>query len=164
MTLSVIVIALNEAATIGRCLASVTWADERIVLDGGSRDDTAAIARSHGAIVEIAADWPGFGPQKNRALALAHGDWVLALDADEWVTPALRDALAAALRTPGAASAFRLPRQSSYCGRPMRHSRLVARSCGATVPARSGALLRRPRARTLASARRDRDLADAAAA
>ena len=87
MSLSVIIIAKNEEAALGACLDSVLWAEECIVLDGGSRDGTVELARQRGARVEIAADWPGFGPQKNRALDLARGDWVLSLDADEQVPP-----------------------------------------------------------------------------
>jgi glycosyltransferase involved in cell wall biosynthesis len=122
MSLSVVVITKNEAAVIGRCLESVAWADELVVLDSGSSDATCEIARRHGAKVEIDPDWPGFGPQKNRAVALARGDWVLSLDADEWVTPELRAAIERALAAPGPRAAFRMPRRSSYCGRVMRHS------------------------------------------
>ena len=64
----------------------------------------------------------GFGPQKNRALALATGEWVLSLDADERVTPELRREIEAAIADPGGRAAFAVPRRSSYCGRPMRHS------------------------------------------
>ncbi len=119
--LSVIVIAKDEAAAIGRCLGSVAWAGERVVLDSGSTDDTAAIARACGARVEITPDWPGFGPQKNRVLALATGEWVLSLDADEWVTPELAAAIRAALADPGPHAAWRMPRLTSFCGRFMRH-------------------------------------------
>jgi len=122
MTLSVVVITQNEAAVIARCLESVTWADEIIVLDSGSSDDTAEIARRHRAQVSTVTDWPGFGPQKNRALALAAGDWVLALDADEWVTAELRTEIERVLAAPGDCAAFRMPRRSSYCGHWMRHS------------------------------------------
>ena len=93
MTLSVVIITKNEAAVIARCLASVAWADEIVMLDSGSTDGTAAIARGLNARVESTTDWPGYGAQKNRALALATGDWVLSLDADEWVTPELRAAM-----------------------------------------------------------------------
>ncbi len=122
MKLSVVVIARNEAEMIGRCIASVGWADEIIVLDSASEDGTADIARSLGAKVETTADWPGFGPQKNRALALATGDWVLSLDADEWVTPGLRAVIEHALAAPGGNVAFQIPRLSSFCGHYMRHS------------------------------------------
>jgi len=122
MSLSVIVITKNEEASIGACLASVDWADEIIVVDSGSTDGTAELCRRHKAMVHLAADWPGFGAQKNRALALATGDWVLSLDADERVTPKLRREIEAAIADPGERVAFAVPRRSSYCGRPMRHS------------------------------------------
>ena len=122
MSLSVIVIARNEAACISRCLESVAWADEIIVLDSESTDGTAELARRHNARVETATGWPGFGPQKNRALALATGTWVLSLDADEWITSGLRAEIASVIATSGDHAAFRMPRLSSYCGRVMRHS------------------------------------------
>lgn len=122
MSLSVILIVKNEAAVIRRCLESVAWADEIIVLDSGSTDATVKICRDCKARVEVTADWPGFGRQKNRALDLATGDWVLSIDADEWVTEGLRGEIQAAMAMPGAQDAFRMPRLSSYCGRFMRHS------------------------------------------
>ncbi|MEJ2626465.1 MAG: glycosyltransferase family 2 protein, partial [Pseudolabrys sp.] len=87
MRLSVIIIAQDEAANIGECLDSVAFAEERIVVDGGSRDDTVAIAQGKGARVE-SRPFAGFGAQKNFALSLATGEWVLSLDADERVSPA----------------------------------------------------------------------------
>lgn len=122
MTLSVIVIARNEEAVIRRCLASAAFADEVVVLDGASTDRTADIARELGARVTVAQDWPGFGPQKNRALELATGDWVLSLDADEWVSEELAREIRERVAAPGEFSAFRMPRLSSYCGRFMRYS------------------------------------------
>ena len=83
--LSLIVITKNEEAAIGRCLTSASFADEIVVVDNGSTDKTAEIARSHGATVIERKDWPGYGPQKNRALDAATGEWVLSLDADEWI-------------------------------------------------------------------------------
>ena len=121
MKLSVIIIAKNEAAHIGACLDSVAFADEIIVLDSGSADATCDIARQRGARVETTADWPGFGPQKNRALDLATGDWVLSIDADERVTPELAESIAQALAAP-AAQAYRVARLSNFCGRWIRHS------------------------------------------
>src|SRR5690606_6521749 len=79
--LSVILITLNEAHGLERCLRSVDFADEIVVVDSGSTDDTVALARAAGARVAVQADWPGFGRQKNRALDLATGDWVLSIDA-----------------------------------------------------------------------------------
>jgi glycosyltransferase involved in cell wall biosynthesis len=122
MTLSAIIITKNEARTIARCLESVSWADEIIVIDTASTDSTPDIARNLKANVTISSDWPGFGPQKNRALALASGDWVLSIDADEWVTPELRAEIERAIAAPDHLPAYRIPRLSSYCGRIMRHS------------------------------------------
>jgi glycosyltransferase involved in cell wall biosynthesis len=118
--LSAIVITRNEAANIGGCLDSVAFCDESIVVDCGSTDDTAAIARGKGARVEL-HDWRGFGPQKNYALSLATGAWVLSIDADERVTPALAAEIKSAIAY-AIADGFELPRLSRFCGREMRHS------------------------------------------
>jgi len=118
--LSAIVITRNEAENIGDCLDSLSFCDERIIVDCGSDDATVEIAREKCARVEF-HEWRGFGPQKNYALSLATGDWVLTLDADERVTPPLAAAIKAALADAGA-DAFEFPRHSSFCGRPMRHS------------------------------------------
>lgn len=121
-TLSVILITKNEAERLPRCLESVREiADEVIVLDSGSTDATLEIARRYTAKVFVSPDWPGFGPQKNRALSYATGDWVLSLDADEWLTPELAAEIAAVLKAP-TAEVYEIPRLSSFCGRPMRHS------------------------------------------
>lgn len=118
--LSAIVITKNEAAKIGDCLESLAFCDERIVVDSGSSDDTVALAKAKGARV-VTHDWNGFGPQKNFALSLAEGDWVLSLDADERVTPALAVQIKEAIAA-GQADGYEMPRLSSFCGRPMRHS------------------------------------------
>lgn len=122
MKLSAIIITKNSGATIRRCVESVAWADEIVVVDSGSTDRTLEICRELGAAVHVTADWPGHGPQKNRALALAGGDWIFSLDADEWVTPELHSELARASDDPGGCVAFEMPRRSSFCGRFMRHS------------------------------------------
>lgn len=119
--LSVIIITKNEAAHIAECLASVSFADEIIVLDSGSTDRTVELARALGAQVHQSADWPGFGPQKNRALALATQDWVFSIDADERVTPELREEIIATLREP-TRSGYEVNRLSEFCGKPIRHS------------------------------------------
>jgi glycosyltransferase involved in cell wall biosynthesis len=118
--LSAIVINRDEAANIGDCLDTLSFCDECIVVDCGSGDGTVDIARGKGARVEH-HDWNGFGAQKNFALSLATGEWVLSIDADERVTPELAEAIAAAMGDTGT-SGFELPRVSSFCGRPMRHS------------------------------------------
>jgi glycosyltransferase involved in cell wall biosynthesis len=120
-SLSVIVITRNESARLRACLESVAFAGEVVVLDSGSTDDTCEIAQSLGARVSRSVDWPGFGPQKNRALDLATLDWVLSIDADERVTPALREQIRAVLAEPRF-DAYRVNRRSSYCGQFMRHS------------------------------------------
>lgn len=120
MRLSVIIIAFNEASNIAACLESVRFADECIVLDSGSVDGTQAIVLSCGARLESSRDWPGFGLQKNRALDMASGDWVLSLDADERVTPALQVEIEAAM-TQQAIKVFSVPRLSSFCGQVIRH-------------------------------------------
>jgi glycosyltransferase involved in cell wall biosynthesis len=120
LRLSAILITRNEAANIGDCLDTLAFCDERIVVDCGSSDDTVAIARGKGARVET-HEFRGFGPQKNVALSLATGDWVLSIDADERVTPELAQAIKAAMAE-GSADGYELPRISSFCGRPMGHS------------------------------------------
>jgi glycosyltransferase involved in cell wall biosynthesis len=122
MKISVSIIAYNSESMVRRCLESVAWADEIVVIDSGSTDNTVAICRDFGAIVEQTAGFPGFGPQKNRALDRTRGEWVLALDHDEWVSPELRAEIESKLRDPGDFVAFMIPRLSSFCGRFMRHS------------------------------------------
>ena len=119
-SLSVILITKNEAANIRDCLQSVAWADEIIVVDAGSTDETAVIAREMGAQV-YAHDWPGFGPQKNRALAYASKDWVFSIDADERVTPELRAEIKQAMRA-GKVDGYLCPRLSQFCGQFIHHS------------------------------------------
>ena len=120
-SLSVTVITKNEAHHIEACLCSVAFADEIIVLDSGSTDDTVRLAVSMGAKVSERFDWEGFGIQKNRALALATSDWVLSIDADERVSSDLQAEIRAVLQAP-AFSAYSIPRLSSYCGQYMRYS------------------------------------------
>jgi glycosyltransferase involved in cell wall biosynthesis len=119
--LSVIVITRNESKRLRACLESVSFANEIVVVDSGSTDDTVEIAKSMGARIVETNDWPGFGPQKNRALELATGDWVLSIDADERVTPELREQITRALERPEF-TAFSVNRKSSYCGQHMLHS------------------------------------------
>jgi glycosyltransferase involved in cell wall biosynthesis len=120
--LSVIIITKNEEVNIRACLESIAWANEIVVVDSGSSDETVNICKSLGAQVHTTSDWPGFGVQKNRALSHATGEWVLSLDADERITPELRSEIETALNGPDGHAAFRMPRLSSFCGRYMRHS------------------------------------------
>jgi glycosyltransferase involved in cell wall biosynthesis len=119
-SISAITITKNSAAHIGACLDSLAFCDERIVVDSGSTDDTVKIARDKGAKVTH-QDWLGFGPQKNFALTLASGDWVLWLDSDETVTPELAESIKGAV-VRGDADGYEMSRLSWFCGRPLRHS------------------------------------------
>lgn len=107
--LSVVVITLNNAATLDACLSGVDWADEIVVLDSGSSDDTLAIARRHGARVAV-HPFDEFGPQKQRAIDMASHDWILNLDADEVLSSSSRAVIEQALTRPAYAG-FRLPRR-----------------------------------------------------
>lgn len=111
----------NEEAAIGRCLRSTAFADEIVVVDNGSTDKTTEIARALGARVIEATDWPGFGPQKNRALDAAGGDWVLSLDADEWIEPPLADEIRSVIARADTADGYEMPRRSRFCGKIVRH-------------------------------------------
>lgn len=123
-TLGVAIITKNAAARLAQCLDSVAFADEIVVLDSGSTDATLDIARAHGARVIETTDWPGFGPQKNRALdALATFgvDWVLSLDADEVVSPELAESIRATIAAPQT-DVYAVDRLSSFCGTWVKHS------------------------------------------
>jgi glycosyltransferase involved in cell wall biosynthesis len=122
MRLSVIVITHNEQVNIVDCLRCLDFVDEIVVVDNASSDNTVALAREMGATVHVTEDWPGFGPQKNRALGLAKGDWVLSVDADERVTPELRSEILRAIDAKSGPSSYRFPRRSSYCGQFILHS------------------------------------------
>jgi (heptosyl)LPS beta-1,4-glucosyltransferase len=119
-TLSAIIIAKNEANHIVQCVRTLQWADEVLVLDGGSTDATRELARAAGARVEVEAVWRGFGLQRQRAQALARGEWVLMVDADERITPALQRAIEAFVQGPPAIG--RMARRSWCFGGFIRHA------------------------------------------
>ena len=96
-SLAVVIVAKNEAARIADCIASAAFADEVLVLDSGSTDQTATIARAARARV-VVTDWPGYGPQVARGFSLAQSDWVLSLDADERIPAKLQAEIRAAIR------------------------------------------------------------------
>lgn len=122
-TLSAIVITRNEAHNLHDCLQSMHGlVDEIIVVDSQSTDNTVAIAKQHGAKVAQPEDWPGFGPQKNRALDLATCDWVFSIDADERVPPESAAEIKVVLERGDANVAYKLPRLSSYCGKFIHHA------------------------------------------
>ena len=112
-------ITLNESANLAAALASVAWADEILVIDSGSTDDTAALARQAGARVEV-RPWPGYSAQKNYAASIASHDWILSLDADERVTPALGAEIRSLLAAEPSRRGYRIPRVSHYLGRWIR--------------------------------------------
>ena len=138
--LSVTVIACNEEARLRACLESAAWADEIVVVDAESTDQTAAVAREFTGRVWV-RPWPGFVAQKNFAIERASGDWVLSLDADEQVTPDLRSRVARVLAEDGPADGYAVPRRNVFWGRWVRHGglypdfqlRLFRRSAGRFV-------------------------------
>ncbi len=118
--LSVAIITFNEEANLARTLESVRWAGEIIVVDAGSTDRTRAIAQSFGAVV-VEQPWMGFAAQKNFAVAHCTGEWVLSLDADEELSPALQQEMQALLAAGPLAEAFRLKRRNLFLDRWVRH-------------------------------------------
>ncbi|MBM4329122.1 MAG: glycosyltransferase family 2 protein [Deltaproteobacteria bacterium] len=119
--LSVTVIAKNEADRISRLIRSVAFADEVVVIDSGSADDTVKICEQAGAIVRY-HEWMGYARQKQLALETARGSWVLCLDADELVSPeAQQEILSAISNAPEHVAAYSLPRLSRYLNRWIKH-------------------------------------------
>lgn len=117
--LSVTVITRNEAAAVADALASVAWADEIVVVDSGSIDETVAIARRYTNRV-VVREWNGYVDQKNYAASIASHDWILSVDADERVTPALAAEITRLLSGTPAAQAYRIPRVTWHLGRWVR--------------------------------------------
>lgn len=115
------VITLNESRNIRECLASLTWANEILVVDSGSTDGTPDLARAAGATV-ITRDWPGYAAQKDYAAEQATHDWILSVDADERVTPELAQEILRTLEEPSDRVGFRIPRITFHLGRWIRHT------------------------------------------
>jgi glycosyltransferase involved in cell wall biosynthesis len=133
MKLSAIVITKNEEANIARCLSSVSFADEIIVVDAESTDATASLAREAGATVFV-RPWPGYGPQKNFGASCAHGEWLLFIDADEEVPPALAEEIQQTIVNP-TVDFYWLRIVTVFVGQPLRHlyghnPRLFKKSAG----------------------------------
>lgn len=126
-TLSVMMIVRDEADRIEACLASVAgWADEVVVLDSGSTDGTPDIVRRYTDKLWI-TDWPGYGPQRNRALAHCTGEWIFSIDADEVVPPALREEIDRVLDEPGRdCTVLKMPWQTVFFGKPLKHGRYTS--------------------------------------
>lgn len=119
MNLSLVVITRNEEDEIGRCLDSVPFAQEKIVVDSGSTDATAFIARNHGASVTF-HEFVSYSMQKQWALQQASGDWVLSLDADESLSMELAEEIETVLTLDKVHSGYLLPFRVLYMGRLMR--------------------------------------------
>jgi len=119
MPLSVAIITRNAAALLERCLASVAFAEEVVVVDSGSTDGTVELAARHGARV-VRKEWLGFGAQKQFAVDAASHEWVLCVDADEWLSPELSEAIVAELKTPRG-FVYAIPRRNRFLGRWLKH-------------------------------------------
>lgn len=118
--LSVVIIALNEEANIRRTLESVKWADEIVVVDSGSTDNTIAICREYTDKV-LHQEWLGFAGQKNFAIDRSTGEWVLSLDADEPVEPMLAEEIRDIVASPAALDGYFIPRKTFFLGKQIRH-------------------------------------------
>jgi hypothetical protein len=137
--ISVLIVAKNEGHNLAECLATARWADERVVVvDAASHDDTLAIAGRDAEVVAVRT-FDDFASQRNTALALATGDWVCSIDADERFTPALAAEIRRAISDPTTPfRGFRVPIRSVILGRPFTFSgtqhdlplRLFRRDCG----------------------------------
>lgn len=119
--LSAVMIVKNEAQTLSACLDNLAWADEIVVLDGGSSDDTVEIARRYTDKVFIAEDWQGYGIQRQRAQAHASGDWVLMVDADEHVSAELRQSIQEVVQQDDRNRAYSIAILAWCFGRFIRH-------------------------------------------
>lgn len=118
-SLALVVITFNEAHNIERCLNSVPFANEIVVLDSGSTDHTVELAQQFSSKVFV-TDWPGFGPQKNRALEKVDSEWVLTLDADEYLSQKAQDNIRSLFQSRPEYAGYELPFISSYCGHTIR--------------------------------------------
>jgi glycosyltransferase involved in cell wall biosynthesis len=135
--LSTAIITLNEEANIERCLKSVRWADEIVIVDSGSTDSTQEICHKYNCKF-IPSPWLGFGKTKQLAVDKASNNWILVLDADEELTPELIEEIKALLNSEPPCSGYRIKRNSFYLGKPVRHCgwnndytlRLFNRNCG----------------------------------
>lgn len=122
MKLSAVLITRNAGPEFERCLSSLQFADEIVILDAGSTDNTLEIARRFGAKIHTSEDWPGFGPQRKRAQAYAQGEWIFWVDTDEVVTDELAHAINSAIANAAPNTVFQINRLSWFFGRFIRHS------------------------------------------
>lgn len=119
--LSVTIITQNEVDNIGRCLESVIWADEIVVVDSGSTDGTLEICERYKCKI-IKTEWRGFGPTKHLAVEHASNDWIFSIDSDEEVTPQLRQEIEALFSSEPKQNAYRVKRSSFYLGKQIKYS------------------------------------------
>jgi len=118
--ISAVIIAMNEEDNLGRCLDSIKWVDEIIVIDSGSTDRTREIALKAGArVYEI--EWKGFGEAKRYGVSKAEGEWILSLDADEEMTPGVIEEIQAIIRDGATLPAYYMPRRTMFLGRWISH-------------------------------------------
>ena len=120
--ISVTIICKNEENRIRRCLDSVCWADEIVVVDSGSTDKTLEIVAEYTDKVFINADWPGFGLQKHLAVSKATNDWVLSVDSDEVVSDELRDEIISLINNADEKTVYRINRLTNFCNKFIKHS------------------------------------------
>jgi glycosyltransferase involved in cell wall biosynthesis len=118
--LSVVLITHNEEKNIRRTLESVRWADEIVVIDSGSTDTTVAICREYTDKV-YHQEWLGYGRQKNLAIDRSSGEWILSLDADEPIEPALADEIRRIISSAEALDGYWIPRKAFVLGKWIRH-------------------------------------------
>lgn len=120
--ISAVLIVKNEEANLPSCLEKLKWADEIIVLDSGSSDNTRDTARRFTPHVYVEDNWQGYGVQRQRAQARASGDWIFMVDADEHVTPELAAEIQRVVKSNDQRNVYAVPRLSWCFGRFIRHS------------------------------------------
>jgi len=120
--ISVIIICKNEEKRIRQCLESIKWADEIVLLDSGSTDNTLAIAREYTDKIFVNTEWQGFGHQKRLAESHASNDWVLAIDSDEVISEKLHEEIIEAIKSADEKEVFRFNRLTHFCGKYIKHS------------------------------------------
>ncbi len=119
--LSIVIITKNEESNIGRCLKSVRWADEIVIIDSGSTDRTLEICRDYSCVI-TSSEWLGFGRTKQLAVSTASNNWLFSIDADEEMTPELADKIRRLLSDNTHKNGYRIRRMSFYLGKLIRHS------------------------------------------
>jgi glycosyltransferase involved in cell wall biosynthesis len=141
--LSAVIVAQNEEGNIRRCLASLRFADEVVVVDGLSEDRTAEIAKQYGARV-FERKWDGFAAQKQFAIDSARGDWILLVDADEEVTPELGEEVQLLLESESEFDGYRIKRRNQFLGRWVDHGPWTDDAPVRLFRKDKGAIARRP--------------------